>query len=285
METPPFGDDRNLQLLLFGGKGGVGKTTCATAAALTMAGRFPEVSFLLVSIDPAHSLADCLGGDLPPDNLTTLELDAQECLRTFKTKHHRELREIASRGTFLDAQDISQFLELSLPGLDELMAFLEISQWVKVRDYDCIIVDTAPTGHCIHLLTMPQLMQQWLSALDALLAKHRYIKARFNPSAPNDETENFLEQLAALVEEMETLLGDPARCRFIPVTLAETLSISETCALVRELGSLKVTIRDIVVNRLVPPSACPACADAPWRQQRELRHLFAQLSGKTFWGV
>ena len=188
METPTFLGDRSLQLLLFGGKGGVGKTTCATAAAFTLAGGFPDTSFLLVSTDPAHSLADCFGGILPPGNLTTLELNSQECLSRFKAKHHRELREIVSRGTFLDEQDISKFLELSLPGLDELMAFLEISQWVKKRDYDCIVVDTAPTGHCIHLLTMPQLMQQWLSALDALLAKHRYIKTRFNPLAPDDET-------------------------------------------------------------------------------------------------
>lgn len=285
METPTFLGDRSLQLLLFGGKGGVGKTTCAAAAAFTLAGGFPDTSFLLVSIDPAHSLADCMGGILPPDNLTTLELNAQECVSRFKVKHHRELREIVSRGTFLDDQDISKFLELSLPGLDEIMAFLEISQWVKGRDYDCIVVDTAPTGHCIKLLAMPQLMQQWLSALDALLAKHRYIKTRFNPSAPDDETDRFLEELAASVEEMETLLGDPARCRFVPVTLAEALSISETCTLVSELGSLKVTIGDIVVNRLVPPNSCPVCADAQQRQQRELRNLFARLSGNTFWGL
>lgn len=285
MEIPLFWDDRNLQLLLFGGKGGVGKTTCATAAALTMAGRFPEVSFLLVSIDPAHSLADCLGGDLPPDNLTTLELNAQECLRTFKAKHHRELREIVSRGTFLDARDINQFLELSLPGLDELMAFLEISRWVKRRDYDRIIVDTAPAGHCINLFTMPQLMNEWLSALDALVAKHRYLKARFTPSATADETDNFLEELGSSVEEMETLLRDPVRCRFVPVTVAEALSISETCALVGELGNLKVAISDIVVNRLVASLSCPACADAQWRQKRELENLFAQLSSNAFWGL
>ena len=117
METPTFLGDRSLQLLLFGGKGGVGKTTCATAAAFTLAGGLPDTSFLLVSIDPAHSLADCLGGILPPDNLTTLELDSQECLSRFKAKHHLELHEIVSRGTFLDERDIRQFLELSLPGL------------------------------------------------------------------------------------------------------------------------------------------------------------------------
>jgi arsenite-transporting ATPase len=132
-------------MLIFGGKGGVGKTTCATAAALQLAKRSPKSSFLLVSTDPAHSLADSLADLLPPDNLKVFELDAREYLATFKKKHNDKLREIASRGTFLDPDEISRFLDLSLPGLDELMAFLEISAWVENRSYDCIIVDTAPS--------------------------------------------------------------------------------------------------------------------------------------------
>jgi hypothetical protein len=64
-------------------------------------------------------------------------------------------------------------------------------------------------------------MQQWLSVLDVLLAKHRYIRRDSILLLPSDETEDFLERLAALVEEMETLLRDPARCRFVPMTLAK----------------------------------------------------------------
>ncbi|MDP2735172.1 MAG: TRC40/GET3/ArsA family transport-energizing ATPase, partial [bacterium] len=146
-------------------------------------------------------------------------------------------------------------------------------------------VDTAPTGHCLKLVTMPQMIKQFLRSRDALAAKYRYMKARFNPSAHEDETDNFLEELGGLVEEMEALLRDPVRCHFVPVTLAEALSVSETCALVRELQNLQVTISDMVVNRLVPPGSCPACADAQWRQKRELKNLFAQLSSNTFWGL
>ena len=102
MAAPPFLDNRRLQLLIFGGKGGVGKTTCATAAALQLARRSPASSFLLVSTDPAHSLADSLADLVPPDNLKVLELDARQYLTTFKKKHDGELREIAARGTFLD---------------------------------------------------------------------------------------------------------------------------------------------------------------------------------------
>ena len=100
-ETPGFLCPRDLQLLIFGGKGGVGKTTCAAAAALRLSARTPQFSFLLVSTDPAHSLADSLADLVPPGNLRVLELNPQEYLADFKNKHGDKLREIASRGTFL----------------------------------------------------------------------------------------------------------------------------------------------------------------------------------------
>src|SRR5208283_2812602 len=172
MTLPSFLADPALQLLLFGGKGGVGKTTCATATALRLGRCRPGTPLLLVSTDPAHSLLDCLAGTNIPPNLTVLELDAQGCLARFKAKHQQKLHEIASRGTFLDEDDITQLMGLSLPGMDELIAFLEIDSLVRSQKYGCIVVDTAPTGHTLRLLAMPELMRTWLGALDALLAKH-----------------------------------------------------------------------------------------------------------------
>src|SRR2546427_581378 len=93
---PSFLENRSLELLLFGGKGGVGKTTCATSAALRMSGLAPAKSFLLVSIDPAHSLEDSLAGLTPPANLKILELDAQEYLVKFRARNGQKLREIAA---------------------------------------------------------------------------------------------------------------------------------------------------------------------------------------------
>lgn len=285
--TPSFLDDPSLQLLLFGGKGGVGKTTCATATALRFARNLPQRSFLLVSTDPAHSLADSMGGFLPPSNLRILEFNAQECLAAFKMKHNQKLRQIATRGTFLDDDDINQFLDLSLPGMDELLAFLEISRWVEDRSYDCIIVDTAPTGHTMRLLAMPEFIRKWLGALDALLAKHRYMKKLFSGSYHRDELDFFLEQLSVSIKQMEILLWDPARCRFVPVMLAEALSISETGRLLDELERLKVPVIDIVINRLYPGSSCPVCADGRYHQMRELGNLLGNrtLSGYALWGV
>jgi arsenite-transporting ATPase len=278
-------DASHVRLLLFGGKGGVGKTTCATAAALRLSQSYPKASFLLVSTDPAHSLTDSIGGSSLRRNVKTLELDAQACLATFKEKYNENLREIASRGTFLDDEDIREFLDLSLPGLDELMAFLEISRWVEEWSYDCIVVDTAPTGHTLRLLAMPELILKWLEALDALLAKHRYMKQLFGGTYHLDELDTFLLELSGSVKQMETLLRDPIRCRFVPVMLAEALSTYETVSLVNELERLKVPITDIVVNKLYSQSTCPVCEDGRLRQMRELGNLPEKLAEYSLWGV
>jgi arsenite-transporting ATPase len=284
---PRFLAPHGLQLLIFGGKGGVGKTTCATAAALRLAARSPQSSFLLVSTDPAHSLADSLADLVPPRNLKVLELDPQEYLLDFKNKHNDKLREIASRGTFLNDEEINRFLDLSVPGLDELMAFLEISAWVEKRVYDCIIVDTAPSGHTLRLLTMPEFLRKWVAMLATLLAKHRCMKWAFTRSHDRDDLDAFLDELTSSVEQMEAILQDPARCSFVPVMLAEVMSLRETVAIVKEADRLKLPINDIIVNKLYPESHCPVCREERYLQACELRDLFLHTSLDRFalWGI
>jgi arsenite-transporting ATPase len=284
---PVFLSDADIQLLLFGGKGGVGKTTASAATALGISIKHPEKSMLLVSTDPAHSLRDSFAGDSPPPNLKVLELDAQVYLLDFKEKNRQRLMEIASRGTFLDEEDINRFLDLSLPGMDELMAFLEISRWVKEGTYDVIVMDTAPTGHTLRLMGMPDLIRKWLEALDALLAKHRYMKKLFRGSYQRDDLDRFIEGLASSVKQMERLLKDHKRCRFIPVMLAETLSVEETMDLIRELKRQGICVEDVVVNRLYPESPCLLCRHIRARQLQELARIFHEpvFSNLRIWGV
>lgn len=284
---PGFLSDVNIQLLLFGGKGGVGKTTASAATALALALRHPEKSLLLISTDPAHSLQDCFSGAKPPVNLKVLELDAQAYLHDFQQKNRQRLHEIASRGTFLDEEDINRFMELSLPGMDELMAFLEISRWLKEESYDLIIMDTAPTGHTLRLMEMPDLIRKWLEALDALLAKQRYMKKLFRGSYERDDLDHFIEGLAASVKQMEKLLKDHHQCRFVPVMLAEALSIEETLDLIRELQRLRIGVTDVVINRLYPESPCLTCRHIRGRQLQELARIFTEpvFSHLRLWGV
>jgi arsenite-transporting ATPase len=230
---------------------------------------------------------DSLAGSMPPPNLQVTELDAQQCLAAFKSRHGSKFHAIASRGTFLDDQDISRLLDLSLPGLDELMASLEIAGWVAARRYHTIVVDTAPTGHTLRLLAMPALLHNWLGALDALLAKHRYMRKLFSNAVNHDEIDDFLESLTGSLTQMEALLRNARRSRFVPVMLAEEMSLRETRFLLAQLKRAHVPVNDVVINRLFPKNDCPLCADVRLQQSRILSEIFSSpdLSPYTWWGA
>ena len=283
---PPFLGATEMELLLFGGKGGVGKTTCAAATALHVAAQRPDETFLVVSIDPAHSLLDSFAGCQLPDNLKVLEVDARQRLEEFKSAHSRHLREIALRGTFLDDDDVARLLDLSMPGLDEVIAFQEVSALVDRREFSCVIVDTAPTGHTLRFLELPAVLGKWLEALDAMLAKHRYMAKLYRGTYRKDEIDIFLERLQVPIEHLATLLADPQRCLFVPVAIPEHLSVSETERLVDRLESAHVHVTDILVNRLRPVAGdCPVCRGARQQEQAEVRLLRQQFPGHRLWAI
>lgn len=269
-------------LLLFGGKGGVGKTTCAAAAGVSLALQNPEQRFLLVSVDPAHSLLDCLAGDAPPANLDVLELDAERELADFKAQHAETLREVARRGTFLDEEDIARFVDLSLPGLDELIAFVRIVQWIEQGRYTTLVVDTAPSGHTLRLLAMPSVLRDWLDALDALLAKYRYMKRLFRGHYKPDAADRLLLDLSQGCKRTQALLHSSRSC-FVPVFLAEQLSLQETTRLLTQLGELSARVGPLLCNRLTPQNDCPRCRHMRQEQQRQLARFSDLLAGHEVW--
>src|SRR5271157_15201 len=284
--SPAFLDRPGLQLLLFGGKGGVGKTTCATAAALRLSALAPSRSWLLVSTDPAHSLRDSLAGYVPPRNLEVLEFDAQQSIARFRERNGAMLRAIAAAGTFLDDQDINRFLSLSLPGLDELMAFFEIASWVEARRYDCIVVDTAPSGHTLRLLAMPELIGRWLDMLEVLLAKRRCMRRVFSKDTSPDRLDLFVSDWKSSLARTGRLLRDPARTQFVPVTIAEPLSVHETLALFHELLGRKMPVSELIVNQLHRECDCPACSAAGSAEEIQIQRLLAGLEVPcSAWGV
>jgi arsenite-transporting ATPase len=282
---PPFLQHGGLRLLLFSGKGGVGKTSCAVAAALKLSRENPETSILLVSTDPAHSIQHSIAKSPLPANLSMVELDAGRCLVRFKEKYNQHLHLIAQRGTFLDDEDITRFMDLSLPGLDELMAFLKISRWLKENRYDRIIVDTAPTGHTLRLISMPALLHRWLDALDTMLAKHRYMVEAFRGSYQPDETDRFLLDLSMDVRKMQRLLTNKNLCCFLPVMLADEMSIRETELLMRQLKNSRIPISGIVINRLGGLSDCPVCKDRRSRQYRLLQTFAVKFQNHALWTI
>ncbi|MFB6098984.1 MAG: ArsA family ATPase [Salinibacter sp.] len=244
LRSPPF-------LLLFGGKGGVGKTTCAAAAALRLSrrGLGEEEKVLLLSTDPAHSLGDCLQEAERPASLEVEEFDASAALRQFREQHRGTLHEIVARGTFFDDADIQELLDLALPGLDETMAVLRLARLADEETYTTVVVDTAPTGHTLRLLEMPERFEMWVDFLDVLLEKHRYMRARFAGKAGSDPLDAFVEDLQAQARSVLRLLRDDGRTSFVVVTRPEDVVLRETRRLVDDLQELEIPVQSLALNR------------------------------------
>jgi arsenite-transporting ATPase len=282
---PEFLQVSSLKLVFFGGKGGVGKTTCATATALTLAQQQLNRRFLLVSTDPAHSVKNILDNICAPENLEVCELNAANSLQKFKDKHGGLLKQIAERGTFLDQEDIHGMIDAALPGMDELAAYLEIAEWVQQDRYDRVIVDTAPTGHTLRLLEMPGLIHRWLEALDSLLAKHRYMRRRFTQNHQLDHLDEFLLSISDDLTAMQNLLTDTQSCSFVLVLQAESMVVDESINLINALDKKQITHNNIVVNQLQPINDCEFCSYEHARQVRSLKTAFASLTNSVFWGL
>lgn len=266
--------------LLFGGKGGVGKTTCAAATALYRAEQDEAVH--LFSTDPAHSLADSLAAAEIPDGLTVQEFDAGAALDVFRDEHRGTLHEIVSRGTLFDDEDIGRLLDLGLPGLDEVMAFLRLARFLDDPDVDTLVVDTAPTGHTLRLLDTPAVFEAWLSVLDVMLEKHRTLKAAFARTQGPDALDRFLDEMERRAQRVRTTLRSPDHCRFVGVAQAEALVLAETTRLIEDLEQRGLPVDEWVVNRLPWGEAGP---DLQSPAGHRLREHAAPLAPYTLWGV
>jgi arsenite/tail-anchored protein-transporting ATPase len=254
----------------FGGKGGVGKTTCAAAAAVALAetGR----SVLLVSLDPAHSLGDALDRALSAHSrrlrtsrgrLDAVELDADAALHEWIGARRPALKRLLSRGTYLDDDDVEELLRLSLPGVDELIGLLELTRLAGRRPYDEIVVDAAPTGHLLRLLAMPESLKRLAGVLDALHAKHRFLAAALGGQYRSDSSDDVIAEIESQSERLAGLLRDRQRCQVWWVLLPELMAVEEAKDAVAALRADGIGVRDLVVNRVTAgrlPWNCPACA-------------------------
>lgn len=266
------------RLVLFGGRGGVGKTVFAAALADAWARAEPQRPVSLLSLDPAHSLADAFAGEDPPDNLKVEEVDAGLALRTFKEAHDATLAEIARRGTFLDEEDIADLLDLSTPGLDELLALLRIPDLLAAEPGRRVILDTAPYGHTTRLLGSIWSADRWLDALDALLAKHRFLAETFARGYKADETDALIDDLRGKVRRLQRLLTS-AECRFVIVAVAEPLCLGESVALHQELQRRSIRAGPLILNRRLAPSSCRRCAGSSAAQHEAIAEALPSLRG------
>ncbi len=251
------------RLTLIAGKGGVGKTTiaCALAARAARLGS----SVLVISTDPAHSLADSFGvsvaGDPTSvaDRLWAIQVNPKHSLETFLSKHRSTMQMALDRGTYLDGDDISALLALPLPGIDEVTALLEVMRLLPDRRWHYVVVDTAPTGHAERLLRMPDAFAKFAALLDALQERHRFLVARLAGAYHPDDVDSLLWQLHADAEDLRSKLQDPLHTQAILVSAREPVVQAETLRYLQWLRDDGLAVVAVVLNRW--EAGCPASSN------------------------
>ncbi len=272
-----------LKLLLFGGKGGVGKTTCATSTALYLANVFKT---LLFSTDPAHSVADSLGLEIGDEikevkgikNLSALEISAEKALSKFKIEYEDEIRRLFDTSSYLDKEDIDSILALPIPGIDEVMGFKTIVDLIEEGKFDKYIVDTAPTGHALRLLTLPELLDDWIKVMAKMRWKYRYMVERFAGRYKPDEADDFLLSMKKTVKRIENLLKDQQRCEFIVITIPESMAILETERLINNLSKYGINVRQLVINNVLESTDCGFCRERKKEQEKYINQIGGKFS-------
>ena len=235
---------------------------------------------LIVSTDPAHSLGDALGVSLTGSpkrirpSLDAVELDAPRAFARWMTEHRRPLGEILEHGTWLDREDVDALLDLSIPGVDELMGIIEIDRLAAKSSYDLIVVDTAPTGHTLRLLSAPQTVAAVAEVLGELQQEHRLIREQLARVGRPEAADRLIAALAGEARDTAARLRDGARSQFVWVTLPEALSLAETADGIAALEQAGIRVHEVVVNRLLPDgAACPVCD----RRRAEERSIVAAI--------
>lgn len=265
------------QFVFVGGKGGVGKTSTSSSLAVRLAD--DNIKTLVISTDPAHSLGDCLdvklsGKPTPIEgsngNLYAMEVDTEAALERFKDKL-RKLTSFNSRfGSLSEKLGLDEFADLLQsppPGVDEVVALTEVMKVVKEGNFDRVIIDTAPTGHTLRLLSFPEFLDNFLkkvlsikTKLDGVInaAKSLFgLKNFVSGDEDKDDIEDAvqaIERVRAQSEDLRNLLTDKERTQFLVVTIASELSAAESVRLVRGLDERGVKVNNYVVNQLLAES-------------------------------
>ena len=275
---------KGAKLLFFAGKGGVGKTTVAAAAALRLARANPDRRLLLLSTDPAHSLGDVFAApvsDSPsrisgaPANLRVREVDASRAWSARRAAVETALDDLAatvgSGGMSHTTARVSELMDLAPPGVDELFGVLSV---FEARDeYDTIVVDTAPTGHALRLLAMPDVVRDWVQALLRVLLKYRAVVRPGQLAAE-------LVGMSRSIRELRLFLRNPRHTRFVVVTRPAEVPGAETDRLVRRLRRLHFAVPAVVANAItLAPGSCSWCRAIAAAERRQLRVLERRLGG------
>ncbi|BAB05514.1 ArsA family ATPase [Halalkalibacterium halodurans] len=272
-------------IYFIGGKGGVGKSTSAASFAWRCAERGEKT--LLISTDPAHNLGDLFHTEIGAkhkkitDNLFATEIDPEQETRRYIQSVKDNLRGMV-KSTMLDEVNRQIDAAAATPGADEAAMFNAISSIVldEQGTYDKLVFDTAPTGHTIRLLTLPEMMGVWI---DGMVKKRKKINENYsnllNDGEPvDDPIYDTLQQRKERFAAVRNVLLDPKKTGFMFVLIPERLPILETEKAVKLLAKHDLHVETLIINKILPD-----VADGQFlEKRRQIEQRYLQQIHNTF---
>ncbi|WP_020671715.1 ArsA family ATPase [Amycolatopsis nigrescens] len=262
-----------MRILLFTGKGGVGKTTlaAATAAGLAAHGR----KTLVVSTDPAHSLADAFARPLTAEPsevdgcLHAAQIDSRSLVDEVWQDLRGQLRAALS-GAGIDSLDAEELTVL--PGVDELLALTEVRRLAETGPWQHVVVDCGPTAETLRLLSLPEAVSGYLGRLFGLPGK---LGGR-----RRQDTVDSVRKLAAHVESLRALLTDPAVTTVRLVLTPERVVVAEARRTLSSLALRGIRVDGLIANRLMPAPGLWRGSAAGWMRTRrnQQNEVLAELA-------
>ncbi|KAK7279630.1 hypothetical protein RJT34_24685 [Clitoria ternatea] len=282
---------------MLGGKGGVGKTSCAASLAVKFANNGHPT--LVVSTDPAHSLSDSFAQDLtggmlvpvegPDFPLFALEINPEKAREEFRNATQKnggtgvkDLMDGMGLGMIVDQLGelkLGELLDTPPPGLDEAIAISKVMQFLDSQEYSMftrIVFDTAPTGHTLRLLSLPDFLDASIGKILKLRQKiasaTSAIKSVFGQEGTKVDAADKLEKLRERMIKVRELFRDTDSTEFVIVTIPTVMAVNESSRLSASLKKENVPVKRLIVNQILPPSAsdCKFCAVKRKDQMRAL---------------
>ena len=288
-----------MQYFMLGGKGGVGKTSCSASLAVTL-GEAGHTT-LVVSTDPAHSLSDSLAlnvsGGTPVEvdgtdgRVWGMEIDLEAARSELRSlggaEDGRKLDDLLGGlglGAVADQLKdlrLGELLDTPPPGVDEAVAIAKVVQFLKDQEYSRftrIVFDTAPTGHTMRLLSLPDFLNtsvgKVLRLRQKITAVTDSVKGIFTGGGAKDRASAKLDAFQGTMTDARNLFRDASTTQFLIVTIPTVMAASESVRLAKALRAEAIPVRTIVVNQVLQPGVQQAFMETRRKdQQRALQGL------------